>query len=498
MEKEKNRIIPIMEQQIFPFLLANGIEPVIISGSPKEPLETYKKRMGFQNVYALEYKIEDGKYTDEYSINTSVGDGKEWIIQNFLEKNPDAQILFGFGDSEADIPILKSARQGFVNNTTKILDKDNVHYLDFESEKAGEEIIELMTQELERLDEEKYEVLACVDENGEITGEYVNRKFFYSGKCLNKHICGVVFWIFDKEGNVLLTERGAEKEQGTGKISPPSGHVQYKRKGSDEEERPIVACFNEIGEELGLTWDYQNFPFTDAYYPVGIIQQPARTAEGCRMIVKHYALLLTEDAKEKIKNNEAKRIFFEPWNIVSKKFGEDDNEKGEYEFFGTNKKKILYELDGFAYKIEHLEQLGPDATWDTLPLDDIESVEIYRQEKHKRAPEERAGYVTWEMTSMSTKDELWNFPGEECVVFDTITVREDVNLENFIDIIKMTAKDIPTKIEKSKVETEKGHTKEEFSEIVAPQTEISNMVGVIREINCIKRKNREQENSQRD
>ena len=85
MEKEKNRIIPIMEQQIFPFLLANGIEPVIISGSPKEPLETYKKRMGFQNVYALEYKIEDGKYTDEYSINTSVGDGKEWIIQNFLE-----------------------------------------------------------------------------------------------------------------------------------------------------------------------------------------------------------------------------------------------------------------------------------------------------------------------------------------------------------------------------------------------------------------------------
>ena len=62
----------------------------------------------------------------------------------------------------------------------------------------------------------------------------------------------------------------------------------------------------------------------------------------------------------------------------------------------------------------------------------------------------------------------------------------------------MTAKDIPTKIEKSKVETEKGHTKEEFSEIVAPQTEISNMVGVIREINCIKRKNREQENSQRD
>lgn len=156
MEKKKNRIIPVMEQQIFPFLLANGIEPVIISGSPKEPLEIYKKRMDFQSVYALEYKIKDGKYTDKYGINTSVGEGKARIIREFLEKNPDAEILFGFGDSEADIPILKSARQGFVNNVTKILDKDNIHYLDFESEQAGEKIIALMTQELERLDEEKY------------------------------------------------------------------------------------------------------------------------------------------------------------------------------------------------------------------------------------------------------------------------------------------------------------------------------------------------------
>lgn len=118
--------------------------------------------------------------------------------------------------------------------------------------------------------QEMDELLACVDENGEITGESVNRKDFYEGKCPNKRICGVVFWIFDKEGNLLLTERGAEKEQGAGKITPPSGHVRFKRE-TEHKERPIQACFNEIEEELGISWNYKNFPFTDEYYPVGVI-----------------------------------------------------------------------------------------------------------------------------------------------------------------------------------------------------------------------------------
>jgi len=61
-----------------------------------------------------------------------------------------------------------------------------------------------------------------------------------------------------------------EQEKGAGKISPPSGHMQYKR-ADDEREIPIQACFNEVEEELGLSCDYENFPFIDGYFPVGAI-----------------------------------------------------------------------------------------------------------------------------------------------------------------------------------------------------------------------------------
>lgn len=147
-----------MEQQIFPFLLANGITPIVISGAPQEQVELFKKRIPFKNVYGLQYEIEDEKYTDNYNINTAIADGKTKIIQKFMKENPEAEIIFGFGDSEADIPILKSARQGFVNNSTKFFERDNIHYLDFEAEQAGEQIIGLMTQELAKLDINKQTV----------------------------------------------------------------------------------------------------------------------------------------------------------------------------------------------------------------------------------------------------------------------------------------------------------------------------------------------------
>ena len=330
------------------------------------------------------------------------------------------------------------------------------------------------------------ELLACVDKYGEITGEYVSRKDFYEGKCPNKSICGVVFWIFDKEGNILLTERGADKEQGAGKITPPSGHVQFKRE-SDKKERPIQACFSEIEEELGLVWDYKNFPFTDDCYPVGVIQRPGGSAENCEMIVKHYALLLEDGVKEKIKNNEAKRIFFESWNTAVKKFGKDDNTLGEYKFFGTNKEKILYELDGFVYKISNLSKLGPNATWDTIALNDLIAVDQYRQDDNLR-PEYRPGYVTWE--TITSIGDVWYSPKASNVMFDIITTREDVKYEDIQGIILMTTKVLPMKLEDATKAKE--HTIDEFGEIVVPQSEMNNVYNLTRMV--IKYTNNQKDN----
>lgn len=330
--------------------------------------------------------------------------------------------------------------------------------------------------------QEADELLECVDETGEPTGEYVNRKEFYEGKCPNKRICGVVFWIFDKEGNLLLAERGTEKEQGAGKISPPSGHVQYGRT-KKEEERPIQACFSETEEELGIAWDYENFVFTDDYYPIGIIDRPKGSAENCEMLVKHYALLLNDGVKEKIKANEAKRIFFESWESAAPKFGIDDNTAGTYQFFGTNKTAILAELEKFNSKITDLSKLGEGATWDTIALFDDDTFEKYRQASKLR-PEDREGYVTWKM--MSTRDDLWT-SDEECTVCDTITTREDVSQNTIEWLLYKYAKNVRTRreVERAKPITRQ-HTIQEFSEITAPQSEVNRAVRTLREVKKIK------------
>lgn len=203
--------------------------------------------------------------------------------------------------------------------------------------------------------QENYELLGCVNENGEFTGEYVKRKDFYSGLCPNKRICGVAFWIFDEESNLLLTKRGKGQEQGAGKISPPSGHMQYLRPEIPcEREYPIQTCFREMLEELGLTWNHINIIFTNGNLPIGVIKQPRGSGENCEMIVRHFSFLLSKEGKNKIKNNdgEAIELFFEPWDTAKEKFNLDDNTSGTYKFFGTKKTEVLSALDLFAKRIK--------------------------------------------------------------------------------------------------------------------------------------------------
>ena len=318
------------------------------------------------------------------------------------------------------------------------------------------------------------EIIEEIDnlENKELPEEYVNRNDFYSGKVANKHICGVVFWIFDKQGNLLLAERGAGKEQGAGKISPPSGHMQYKRK-DDERETPIQACFNEVEEEVGLSCDYENFPFIDGYFPVGAIYRPRGSAENCMMIVKHYAFMMGDGVKNKIKNNEAKRLFFESWNTAKEKFGMDDNTSGAYKFFGTNKMEILSEVDRFVHKIALLDRLGADATWDTISLNDCEAVAQYG----RKIPESKDGYVNWEI--ISTREDLDHEIAGENTIWETIRARENLSYEDIEDIIAMTGKVITIRKEDI-IDIGKQHTSHDFSEIISPQSEMNNMVKMTR------------------
>lgn len=134
-------IYPIMKEIIFPILKENEIDIIIISGSPQEALELYKNEFGIKSIFAMNFDKKDEKYLGTYQINTGTSESKEKIIEKITATN-DVEVLFAFGDSISDIPLLKCAQCSFVNNSKRFLEKNDILYLDFEDEKAKKIITE--------------------------------------------------------------------------------------------------------------------------------------------------------------------------------------------------------------------------------------------------------------------------------------------------------------------------------------------------------------------
>jgi len=140
----------IMREIIFPFLIKNNVEIIVITGSPQEIVELYKEELGISKVYGMNYYIDNGKYTGEFKYNTGLSENKQKIIDEILN-DKNIEVLFGFGDSISDIPILKVAKQAFINNSKKFLDGDNVIYTKFKDESSGEVIVNKMSEILSDL-----------------------------------------------------------------------------------------------------------------------------------------------------------------------------------------------------------------------------------------------------------------------------------------------------------------------------------------------------------
>jgi len=149
MERENSKVFSIMLDYIFPFLLKNRIKPIIISGSPQEAIDTYKEEFMFYAAYGIRFEIVDNKYTNNCILHTETDHDKKRIVDQILLENLDSEVLFAFGDSESDTPLLKSANQAFINSSKKFLIGKQVHYFDFSSIQSGEQIVELMSQTLE-------------------------------------------------------------------------------------------------------------------------------------------------------------------------------------------------------------------------------------------------------------------------------------------------------------------------------------------------------------
>ena len=138
-----------MKQDIFPFLKKNKIKIIIISGAQQELIELYEDELKIDKIYGVQFKVEKGIYTNQYQ-NNGLDDNKEQIVKQ-IRKDKENEILFAFGDSISDIPLLKVAKKSFINNTnTKFIELKNANYYDFNKKETGKKIIQEMEKVLKK------------------------------------------------------------------------------------------------------------------------------------------------------------------------------------------------------------------------------------------------------------------------------------------------------------------------------------------------------------
>lgn len=96
---------------VFTALHESDISIFVVSGGPQLPLEAYQEIIPITGLYALDLRVgDDGRYTGE--IETVFGGDREKSA--LMEKiGREYDIVFGFGDTPADYPLLRAAKHPF-------------------------------------------------------------------------------------------------------------------------------------------------------------------------------------------------------------------------------------------------------------------------------------------------------------------------------------------------------------------------------------------------
>lgn len=127
-EKLKNMSTDVA--MLFYFLKQKGIKAYVLSGAPKELLKIYSIIYNFKIIGSLQLGYTEGKYNGKIISNSGLTISKKNIVNKLLEKNN--VLTLGFGNSESDLPIIESAKNGFLmsdstafNNKYNLVNFDN-------------------------------------------------------------------------------------------------------------------------------------------------------------------------------------------------------------------------------------------------------------------------------------------------------------------------------------------------------------------------------------
>jgi len=122
-EKLKNMSTDVA--MLFYVLKKKEIKAYVLSGAPNELLKIYSRIYNFRIIGSLQLGKTKGKYNGEIILNSGVTIAKKNIVDKLLEKGN--VLILGFGNSESDLPIIESAKNGFVmTDSAAFINKYNI------------------------------------------------------------------------------------------------------------------------------------------------------------------------------------------------------------------------------------------------------------------------------------------------------------------------------------------------------------------------------------
>ena len=105
-KRDEGNIFKIMKQDIFPFLKSNKIKIIVISGAQQELIELYKEELGINEIYGVQYVIENGIYTNQYQNNGS-DKNKEIMVKLALDLSLQYQLLEKIINSNKEMHLVR-------------------------------------------------------------------------------------------------------------------------------------------------------------------------------------------------------------------------------------------------------------------------------------------------------------------------------------------------------------------------------------------------------
>jgi phosphoserine phosphatase len=107
---DKRRLFKFV-RHLWAYFEEQGLNVVVLTGAPEEPLKHYADAVGFELGGALRLQIKEGFYTGAIVENCGLYEAKQAAARRV---SADNDVAIAFGDSVSDLPLLNAAPVGFV------------------------------------------------------------------------------------------------------------------------------------------------------------------------------------------------------------------------------------------------------------------------------------------------------------------------------------------------------------------------------------------------